>query len=130
MTRQESKLFRKGVSLLKEGKLLKAHTAWEAIWKTDRGNEREWIRGFIQLTGALLKLKMNQPGSSKYLIRKAMHNLGNGKEDRQIVSNATMDYLASLKTAMESETLCKKPEHEAQELGRHLLNDSVLGFGK
>ncbi|MDP6967251.1 MAG: DUF309 domain-containing protein, partial [Candidatus Marinimicrobia bacterium] len=122
--------FRKGVKFLRKGELLKAHTAWEDIWKKGRGRNREWVRGFIQLTGALLKLKANQPGSANYLIRKAVNNLAHDEEDEHLVSSVTIDYLTSLKTAMESETLSNSPEMEAKEMARYLLSDSVLGIGK
>lgn len=130
MTGQELELFREGVDLLTSGKLLKGHTAWEGIWKLGRDKNREWMRGFIQLTGSLLKLKANQPGSAQYLIRKAVDNLSHDDKDQPIVSDATMDYLKSLKIAIVNETLCKSPENEARELARFLVNDRVLGVGK
>ena len=78
--------FSRGAAWFNRNQLLKAHTTWEKIWKEGGRGERQWIQGFIQLTGGLLKIKANQPVSGRYLLRKSVENLGKSNVAQEIVN--------------------------------------------
>ena len=68
-------IFFKGATLLNEYKYHDAHIKWEEIWKNGSELERPEIKGFIQLTGAILNTKFAKIDSGKYLFRKSLSNI-------------------------------------------------------
>ncbi len=79
--------FQKGKKLFNEGKIHEAHTTWEKIWKNGNENSRKQIKGFIQLSGAILNNEFGKKHAAEYLLKKATENisqLSNGEFDIDI----------------------------------------------
>ena len=70
-------IFFTGATLFNEYKYHDAHIKWEEIWKNGSELERPEIKGFIQLTGAILNTKFAKIDSGKYLFRKSLSNISN-----------------------------------------------------
>ena len=51
---QSSPLFNQGRKLYNEGNIYEAHIIWEKIWKHGDKESRKQIKGFIQLSGAII----------------------------------------------------------------------------
>ena len=67
--------FFKGATLFNEYKYHDAHIKWEQVWKNGSELERPEIKGFIQLTGAILSTKFTKIDSGKYLFKKSLSNI-------------------------------------------------------
>ena len=68
-------LFHEGATLFNQYKYHDAHIKWEQIWKNGSELERPEIKGFIQLTGAILNTKFAKIDSGKYLFKKSLSNI-------------------------------------------------------
>ena len=68
-------IFFEGATLFNEYKYNAAHVKWEQIWKNGSELERSEIKGFIQLTGAILNTKSTKISSGKYLFKKSLSNI-------------------------------------------------------
>ena len=68
-------VFLEGATLFNEYKYHDAHIKWEQIWKNGSELERPEIKGFIQLTGAILSTKFTKIDSGKYLFKKSLSNI-------------------------------------------------------
>ena len=68
-------IFYEGAYLFNECKYNEAHIVWESIWKNGSELERPEIKGFIQLTGAILNTKSDKISSGKYLFNKSLSNI-------------------------------------------------------
>ena len=70
-------LFFEGATLFNDYKYNDAHIKWEQVWKNGSEIERPEIKGFIQLTGAVLNTKFTKIYSGKYLFKKSLSNISN-----------------------------------------------------
>ena len=70
-------LFHEGATLFNQYKYHDAHIKWEQIWKNGSELERPEIKGFLQLTGAILNTKFTKINSGKYLFKKSLSNISN-----------------------------------------------------
>ena len=68
-------LFHEGATFFNQYKYHNAHIKWEQIWKNGSELERSEIKGFIQLTGAILNTKSTKISSGKYLFKKSLSNI-------------------------------------------------------
>ena len=68
-------LFNEGKDLFNEGALYEAHLKWEHIWKYGDNNSRKNIKGFIQMSGGLLKQSFGKQRAAEYLMEKAKNNI-------------------------------------------------------
>ena len=68
-------VFLEGATLFNEYKYHDAHIKWEQVWKNGSELERPEIKGFIQLTGAILNTKFTKIDSGKYLFKKSLSNI-------------------------------------------------------
>jgi hypothetical protein len=68
-------LFHEGATFFNQYKYYNAHIKWEQIWKNGSELERSEIKGFIQLTGAILNTKSTKISSGKYLFKKSLSNI-------------------------------------------------------
>jgi hypothetical protein len=68
-------IFTLGCGFFNQGKYNKAHIAWEDIWKNGNDIERAEIKGFIQLTGAILNTQSGKISSGQYLFEKSISNI-------------------------------------------------------
>jgi len=64
--------FIEGKILFNKGEIYNAHIAWEKIWKNGDADVRKNIKGFIQLTGALLNNSYGKKRSADYLLKKSI----------------------------------------------------------
>ncbi|MBC8311452.1 MAG: DUF309 domain-containing protein [Candidatus Marinimicrobia bacterium] len=67
--------FYEGAQLFNKCKYNEAHIVWESVWKNGSELERPEIKGFIQLTGAILNTKSTKISSGKYLFKKSLSNI-------------------------------------------------------
>ena len=68
-------LFNEGAIFFNQFKYHNAHIKWEQVWKNGSESERLEIKGFIQLTGAILNTKSRKISSGKYLFKKSYSNI-------------------------------------------------------
>jgi len=68
-------LFNEGKDLFNEGELYEAHLKWEHIWKYGDNDSRKDIKGFIQMSGGLLKQSFGKQKAAEYLMEKAKNNI-------------------------------------------------------
>ena len=68
-------LFNEGKDLFNEGALYEAHLKWEHIWKYGDNDSRKNIKGFIQMSGGLLKQSFGKQRAAEYLMEKAKNNI-------------------------------------------------------
>lgn len=68
-------LFNEGKDLFNEGALYEAHLKWEHIWKYGDKDARKNIKGFIQMSGGLLKQSFGKQRAAEYLMEKAKNNI-------------------------------------------------------
>ena len=68
-------IFFEGATLFNEYKYNAAHVKWEQVWKNGSELERSEIKGFIQLTGAILNTKSTKISSRKYLFKNSLSNI-------------------------------------------------------
>jgi predicted metal-dependent hydrolase len=68
-------IFYEGAHLFNACKYNDAHITWEGVWKNGSELERPEIKGFIQLTGAILNTKSGKISSGKYLFNKSLSNI-------------------------------------------------------
>ena len=68
-------LFNEGALFFNKDKYHNAHIKWEQVWKNGNKAERSEIKGFIQLTGAILNTKSTKISSGKYLFKKSFSNI-------------------------------------------------------
>ncbi len=68
-------LFQHGRNLFNQNKIHEAHIVWEMIWKECDTYCRQYIKGFIQLSGAKWNYKLGKLSSTKYLMEKAAYNI-------------------------------------------------------
>ena len=67
--------FKKGIILFNSNKFNKAHIVWETIWKDGNIEDRKKIKGYIQLTGAIINYLRGKKESSDYLFSKSIKNI-------------------------------------------------------
>jgi len=67
--------FFEGANLFNKHKYNGAHITWENAWENGSELERPEIKGFIQLTGAILNTKAGKISSGKYLFNKSLSNI-------------------------------------------------------
>ncbi len=72
-------LFNKGWSLFETGDYYQAHVTWEHIWKTGGEDVRKNIKGFIQLSGGVIKSSHGHIQAAEYLFSRAQDNLKNSR---------------------------------------------------
>ena len=68
-------LFNEGKDLFNKGELYEAHLKWEHIWKYGDNDSRKNIKGFIQMSGGLLKQSFGKQRAAEYLMEKAKNNI-------------------------------------------------------
>ena len=68
-------VFFEGATLFNDYKYHDAHIKWEQVWKNGSELERPEIKGFVQLTGAILNTKFTKIDSGKYLFKKSLSNI-------------------------------------------------------
>ena len=68
-------LFNEGAIFFNQFKYHNAHIKWEQVWKNGSESERLEIKGFIQLTGAILNTKSRKISSGEYLFKKSYSNI-------------------------------------------------------
>ena len=68
-------LFNEGKDLFNKGELYEAHLKWEHIWKYGDNDSRKDIKGFIQMSGGLLKQSFGKQKAAEYLMEKAKNNI-------------------------------------------------------
>ena len=68
-------IFKFGIDYFNSMNFHSAHNAWERIWKDGAQKDRKKIKGFIQLTGAIINNKRGKSKAAKYLIKKAIENI-------------------------------------------------------
>ena len=68
-------IFFEGAKLFNENKYNDAHIKWEHVWKYGSALEQPEIKGFIQLTGAILNIKQTKISSGQYLFKKSLSNI-------------------------------------------------------
>mgnify|MGYP001182563345 CR=1 FL=1 len=85
-------IFQTGKNLFNEGKIHDAHLIWEKIWKDGDENSRKKIKGFIQLSGALLNNEYGKRHAAEYLLKKANENISqlNDEEFSIDIKNVVM----------------------------------------
>jgi hypothetical protein len=70
-------LFKHGRDQFNSNKTHEAHVVWEMIWKECDTYCRQYIKGFIQLSGAKWNYKLGKYSAAKYLMEKAAYNIEN-----------------------------------------------------
>jgi len=68
-------IFYEGADLFNKCKYNEAHIVWEMAWKKGDKLERPEIKGFIQLSGAILNTNAGKISSGKYLFDKSLSNI-------------------------------------------------------
>ena len=68
-------IFYEGAQLFNKCQYNDAHILWEKAWKNGSEIERPEIKGFIQLTGAIINTKSKKNSSGKYLFKKSSSNI-------------------------------------------------------
>ena len=68
-------VFFEGAELFNEYLYNDAHIKFEQVWKHGGELERSEIKGFIQLTGAILNTNSTKISSGKYLFKKSLSNI-------------------------------------------------------
>ena len=67
--------FLKGISEFDRGLFYRAHETWEELWLADRGSERGFYQGLIQLAAAYFKWEQEVPRGALKLLRSAVPKL-------------------------------------------------------
>ena len=89
-----SKVFFEGAALFNKYKYNDAHIKWEQVWKNGTNLDRSEIKGFIQLTGAILNIKSAKISSGKYLFKKSVSNISSSLLIPELIEVETL--LASI----------------------------------
>tara|TARA_B100000959_G_C14944203_1_gene609158 strand:+ start:320 stop:676 length:357 start_codon:yes stop_codon:yes gene_type:complete len=84
---QSNPLFNQGRKLYNEGNIYEAHIIWEKIWKHGDKESRKQIKGFIQLSGAIINNQYGKKHAVEYLLTKAIQNLLSLKESGININN-------------------------------------------
>jgi predicted metal-dependent hydrolase len=95
-------LFNEGKDLFNEGELYEAHLKWEHIWKYGDNDSRKDIKGFIQMSGGLIKNNLGSVKATTYLLKKAMINIENAKGLSKLVNTKSISN--QLKLALNSKS--------------------------
>ena len=72
-------LFKTGCLCFNKNNYSHAHDAWEIIWKTGELEQKNAIKGFIQLSGAFIQWERGKLDSVKYLLKLALKNISGQK---------------------------------------------------
>ncbi len=75
-----------GLTHFNKGDIYKTHLIWEHIWKNGNDEIRRNIKGWIQLTGGLIKRNNGKDIAAKYLLTKAVTNIQKAKWISQIIN--------------------------------------------
>ncbi len=67
--------FYDGILLFNSNEINKAHITWETIWKNGKTKDRKIIKGFIQLSGAIINETRDKEIAAQYLYKKSISNL-------------------------------------------------------
>ena len=102
-------LFKEGKTLFNNGNIHEAHLTWEKIWKNGDNKERKNVKGFIQLSGALLNYSLGKNQSGEYLLLKAKNNIQKAKcLTLNVDSQSVIDQIDKYLTAIQQSVFCPK----------------------
>ncbi len=78
--------FNRGKQLFNDGKIHEAYVIWEQIWKAGNEEARANVKGFIQLSGGVIKNKYGKKQSTEYLLEKAIKNIKRANKISEIMN--------------------------------------------
>jgi len=87
--------FIKGINYFNSSKFQEAHIAWEKIWKKGNMKDRKNIKGFIQLSGAIINYIRGKKKSSDYLFTKSIGNISSNNFRRILDQDKLIDDIKS-----------------------------------
>ncbi len=64
-----------GAELFDAGEFWHAHEAWEVAWRAYHGEDRDYLKGLIQLAAANFHLARGKPGPARRLLDSAARHL-------------------------------------------------------
>ena len=73
---------RKGVELFNAGRFWHAHEEWETLWLAASGEEKEFLRGLIQLAAACHHVQRGTTSGAARLFDSALERLHRSPPDR------------------------------------------------
>jgi len=73
--KKHDNIFKFGIDYFNSSNFQLAHITWEGIWKHGTQEDRNKIKGFIQLTGAIINNTRGKNQAAKYLTEKAINNI-------------------------------------------------------
>ncbi len=88
-----SEKFSEGAKLFNTGYYWEAHEAWEDVWRDQEGDAKTFSQAFVQMAAAYSFLKLNKPGSARYLFEKAIakflefENLDSGLDLKPLIGS-------------------------------------------
>jgi len=68
--------FIKGINYFNSSEFQEAHISWEKIWKKGNAEDRKKVKGYIQLTAAIINNIRKKKKASNYLFEKSINNIG------------------------------------------------------
>jgi len=75
------KAFRHGLQSFNQRAFYEAHEYFEAAWRQTSGEEREFFRAFLHLSGGFFRLAQDRPGAAKKFFNHARKWLSDFPED-------------------------------------------------
>lgn len=71
------KEYREFANLFNEHKYFEAHEALESLWRREKGPERHFYQGLIQVAAAFVHFQKGTPSGGRKLLQSAAENLEN-----------------------------------------------------
>ena len=87
--------FIKGINYFNSSEFQEAHISWEKIWKKGNMKDRKNIKGFIQLSGAIINHIRGKKESSDYLFTKSIGNISSNNFRRILDQDKLIDDIKS-----------------------------------
>jgi len=84
-----------GIKDFNSTKFQRTHIVWEKIWKKGNMKDRKKIKGFIQLSGAIINHIRGKKESSDYLFTKSIGNISSNNFRRILDQDKLIDDIKS-----------------------------------